>query len=248
MKIAVAGGTGVAGRFVVEEVRARGHEPVVLSRGEGVDLLSGSGLDAALTGAEVVIDVSNVTTNRKSVAVGFFDKAGRNLAAAAGRAGVRHLVTPSIVGVDRVGHPYYTGKMRQEEIIRGGAVPWTIMRATQFHEFVGQALEGVPGPLALVPTAPVQPVAVREVAEALVGLALEAPQGMAPEFAGPQVESLVDLARSLIAAGGARRRPVAPLYFPGAMRKGGLLPSGPGPRGTVTFADWLKEQSPATPS
>lgn len=247
MKIAVAGGTGVAGRFVVEVLRARGHEPVVLSRGQGVDLVSGSGLDAALTGAEGVIDVSNVTTNRKSVAVGFFDKAGRNLIGAAERAGVRHLVTPSIVGVDRVGLPYYAGKLRQEEIIRGGAVPWTIMRVTQFHEFVGQALSGVPGPIAMVPTAPVQPIAVREVAETLVDLALEPPRGMAPELAGPQVESLVDLARSLIAAGGVRRRPVVPLYFPGAMRTGGLLPTGPGPRGTRTFADWLRGQSPATP-
>ncbi|WUD74136.1 NAD(P)H-binding protein [Streptomyces sp. NBC_00510] len=248
MKIAVAGGTGVAGRFVVEAVRARGHEPVVLSRGQGVDLVSGSGLDTALTGADAVIDVSNVTTNRKSVAVGFFEKAGRNLIGAAERAGVRHLVTPSIVGVDRVGHPYYTGKLRQEEIIRGGPVPWTIMRATQFYEFVGQALSGVPGPIALVPTAPVQPIAVREVAEALVDLALEPPKGMAPELAGPQVESLVDLARRLIAAGGARRRPVVPLYFPGGMRSGGLLPTGPGPRGTQTFAEWLNAQSAAKPS
>ncbi|GAA5017066.1 SDR family oxidoreductase [Streptomyces siamensis] len=247
MKIAVAGGTGVAGRAVVEELRARGHVPVVLSRGHGVDLVSGSGLYAALTGVEAVIDVSNVTTNRKSVAVGFFDKAGRNLLGAAERAGVRHLVTPSIVGVDRVGHPYYTGKLRQEEIIQGGVVPWTILRATQFYEFVGQALSGVPGPIALVPTAVVQPIAVREVAEALVDLALGSPRGMAPELAGPQVESLVDLARRLIAAGGARRRPVVPLYLPGAMRKGGLLPTGPGPRGTQTFADWLKEESPATP-
>ncbi|MGD1222023.1 MULTISPECIES: SDR family oxidoreductase [Streptomyces] len=248
MKIAVAGGTGVAGRAVVEVLRAGGHAPVVLSRGHGVDLVSGSGLDAALSGVEAVIDASNVTTNRKSVAVGFFDKAGRNLVGAAERAGVRHLVTPSIVGVDRVGHPYYTGKLRQEEIIQGGVVPWTIMRATQFYEFVGQALSGVPGPIALVPTAVVQPIAVREVAEALVDLALGQPRGMAPELAGPQVESLVDLARRLIAAGGARRRPVVPLYLPGAMRKGGLLPTGPGPRGTQTFADWLKEESPAKPS
>lgn len=105
MKIAVAGGTGVAGRFVVEAVRARGHEPVVLSRGQGVDLVSGSGLDTALTGADAVIDVSNVTTNRKSVAVGFFEKAGRNLIGAAERAGVRHLVTPSIVGSTGSGTP-----------------------------------------------------------------------------------------------------------------------------------------------
>lgn len=240
MKIAVAGGTGVAGRHVVEALRERGHAPVVLSRGQGVDLVSGSGLDLALAGVETVIDVSNVTTNRRSVAVGFFDKAGRHLNEAAKRAGVRHLVTPSIVGVDRVWHPYYAGKLRQEEIIRAGAVPWTIMRATQFYEFVGQALSGVPGPIALVPSAPVQPIAVREVAEALVDLALQRPRGMAPELAGPRVESLVELARRLIAAGGARRRPVLPLYLPGGMRKGNLLPTGPGPRGTQTFDDWLK--------
>lgn len=140
MKIAVAGGTGLAGRLVVEALRARGHAPVVLSRGQGVDLLSGAGLDAALAGAEAVVDVSNVTTTRGSVSVDFFDRAGRHLVGAAARAGVRHLVTLSIVGVDRVRNPYYAGKLRQEEIVRGGAVPWTVLRATQFHEFAGQLL------------------------------------------------------------------------------------------------------------
>ncbi|GAA4585558.1 NAD(P)H-binding protein [Planotetraspora phitsanulokensis] len=248
MKIAVAGGTGVVGRFVVEALRARGHAPVVLSRGQGVDLMSGSGLEAALAGAEAVIDVSNKITNRKSVSVDFFDKAGRHLVGAAERAGVRHLVTPSIVGVDRVKSPYYAGKLRQEEIVRDGAVPWTILRVTQFYEFAGQLLSGVPGPIAVVPTGRVQPIAAREVAEALADLAVGSPQAMAPELAGPQVESLVDMARRLIAAGGARRRPVLPLYFPGGMSNGGLLPTGPGPRGTQTFADWLREKIPATPA
>ncbi|GII57479.1 3-beta hydroxysteroid dehydrogenase [Planotetraspora thailandica] len=248
MKIAVAGGTGVAGRLVVEALRARGHVPVVVSRGQGVDLLSGSGLDAALAGAEAVIDVSNVITTRKSVSVDFFDKAGRHLVGAAERAGVRHLVTLSIVGVDRVKYPYYTGKLRQEEIVREGAVPWTILRATQFHEFVGQVLSGVPGPIAVVPTGRVQPVAAWEVAELLADLAPGSPQAMAPELAGPRVESLVDMVRRLIAAGGAPRRPVLPLYFPGGMSSGGLLPTGPGPRGTQTFADWLREKVPAMPA
>ncbi|WP_026410885.1 SDR family oxidoreductase [Actinomadura oligospora] len=243
MKIAVAGGTGVAGRFVVDVVKARGHTPVVMSRGRGVDLVSGAGLDAALAGVEAVVDVANLATSRKAAAVEFFDKAGRNLVAAAGRAGVRHLVTLSIVGIDRVRFGYYAGKLRQEEIVQGGAVPWTILRATQFHEFAGQLLDRVPGPIALVPTGRVQPVAVREVAEALVDAALGAPQGMAPELAGPRVESLVGMARSLIAAGGARRRPVLPVYLPGGMSSGGLLPTGAGPRGTQTFADWLKEQT-----
>ena len=240
MKIAVAGGTGVAGRHVVEALRARGHEPSVLSRGEGIDLVSGQGLDAALAGAEAVIDVSNVTTQRKSVAVSFFDRAGRNLTAAAARAGVRHLVSLSIVGVDRVRNPYYAGKLRQEEIVRGGEVPWTILRATQFHEFAGQLLNSVPGPIALVPSGKVQPIAVREVADHLAGLVVERAQGMAADLAGPRVESLTDMARRLMAAGAARRRPVLPVHLPGGMTSGGLLPTGPGPRGTQTFAEWLE--------
>ncbi|NAS26742.1 NAD(P)H-binding protein [Herbidospora sp. NEAU-GS84] len=239
MKIAVAGGTGVVGRYVVEALRARGYEPAVLSRATGVDVTSGAGLDAALVGAETVVDVSNVTTTSKSAAVTFFDRAGRNLAAAAGRAGVRHLVTLSIVGVDRVRLGYYAGKLRQEAIVKEGAVPWTILRATQFHEFAGQVLGGIPGPVALVPSGRVQPVAAREVGEALADLALGEPRRMAPELAGPKVESLPDMARRLIAAGGARRRPVVPVYFPGGMSAGGLLPSGPGPRGAQTFDEWL---------
>ncbi|NJP95513.1 NAD(P)H-binding protein [Nonomuraea sp. FMUSA5-5] len=245
MRIAVAGGTGMTGRLVVEALRARGHAPVVLSRGQGVDLLSGAGLDAALDGVEAVVDVSNVTTLRKSVSVDFFDRAGRHLVRAAERAGVRHLVTLSIVGVDRVRNPYYAGKLRQEEIVRGGGVPWTILRATQFHEFAGQVLSGVPGPVAVVPAARIQPVAVQEVAATLAGLAADAPQAMAAELAGPRVESLVGMARRLIAAGLARRRPVLPVYFPGGTSRGRLLPTGPGPRGTQTFDDWLRARKGA---
>jgi len=239
MKIAVAGGTGLVGQVVVDELRAGGHLPVVLSRSQGVDLVTGSGLDAALTGVDTIIDVSNVTTMKKSVAVNFFDTAGRNLVSAARRAGVQHLLTLSIVGVDRVKNAYYTGKLRQEEIVRNGQVPWTILRATQFHDFAGQVLSSVPGPIAFVPKGRVQPVAVREVAQALAGLSVGDPQGMAPELAGPREESLVDMARRFIAAGGARRRPVVPVHLPGGMNSGALLPTSPGPRGTTTFDDWL---------
>ncbi|NUS16033.1 MAG: NAD(P)H-binding protein [Streptomyces sp.] len=247
MKIAVAGGTGLAGRHVVEALRDRGHEPVALSRAKGVDLVSGAGLDEALEGAGAVVDVSNVTTMRKSVAVGFFDSAGRNLVRAAEHAGVRHLVTLSIVGIDRVKHPYYAGKLRQEEIVRGGSVPWTLVRATQFHEFAGQLLAQTPGPVAVVPSTQVQPIAVREVGDHLADLVLGDPQAMAPELAGPQVESLVGMARRLIAAGGARRRPVLPLFLPVPGSKDGLIPKGSGPRGTQTFAAWLTEHVPAAP-
>lgn len=238
MRIAVAGGTGLTGGLVVEALREGGHEPVVLSRGRGVDLVAGTGVDEALAGAEAVVDVSNVTTASRKVSVEFFDAAGRHLVAAAGRAGVRHLLTLSIVGIDRVAIPYYAGKLRQEEIVRAGGVPWTILRATQFHEFAGQVLGRVPGPLALVPAMTVQPIAVREVARLVAAMVVAPPQAMAPELAGPRVESLPDMARRLIAAGRARSRPVVPLRVPGTGGNG-LLPAEPGPRGTATFEEWL---------
>jgi len=239
MKIAVAGGTGLTGRHVIELLSAAGHEPVVLARSAGVDLVTGAGLDAALAGADVTIDVSNVTTLKRAEAVGFFERAGRQLLGAAARAGVRHHVALSIVGIDRVRTGYYQGKLRQEEIVRQGAVPWTVLRATQFHEFAEQILERVPGPVALVPRLTVQPIAVREVAEALVALAAGEPQKDAPDLAGPRVESLADMARRLVRTGTVRRRPVVPLWLPGPMAHGGLLPTGPGPRGTQTFEQWL---------
>jgi uncharacterized protein YbjT (DUF2867 family) len=239
MRIAVAGGTGLTGRHVVETLSAAGHEPVVLARSAGVDLLTGAGLDAALAGVEVTIDVSNVTTVKRAESVGFFERAGRSLLGAAARAGVRHHVALSIVGIDRVSTGYYQGKLRQEEIVREGAVPWTVLRATQFHEFAEQILDRVPGPLALVPRLTVQPVAVREVGEALVALAVGEPQKAAPDLAGPRVETLPDMARRLVRTGTVRRRPVVPLWLPGPMAHGGLLPTGPGPRGTQTFEQWL---------
>ncbi|GAA1608768.1 SDR family oxidoreductase [Actinoplanes couchii] len=242
MRIAVAGGTGLTGRLVVQALEADGHTPVPLSRATGVDLTTGTGLDAALAGAGAVVDASNVTTMSKAVAVSYFDQAGRHLADAAQRAGVRHLVSLSIVGVDRVKLGYYTGKLRQEEIVRAGAVPWTILRATQFHEFAGQTLDRVPGPVAAVPSGKIQPVAVREVAALLATLAAGEPHTAILELAGPRVESLPDMARRLMAAGRAPRRPVLPVYFPGGMSGGGLLPTGDGPRGTQTFEDWLADR------
>jgi uncharacterized protein YbjT (DUF2867 family) len=244
MRVAVAGGTGLAGRHLVAALEARGHETAVLARAGGVDLLTGDGLDAALAGADVVVDASNITTTNGKAAVRFFDTAGRNLVAASGRAGVRHHLVLSIVGIDRVGWGYYEGKLRQEELVREGAAAWTVLRVTQFHEFADQVLAMVPGPVALVPRMQAQPVAVREVAEALTELALGEPQGMAPELAGPRVESVPDMARRLLRARGSHR-PVLALPLPGAagrgMAGGALLPASDGPRGVQTFDAWVAE-------
>ena len=138
MRIAIAGGTGTVGRPTVDAAHAAGHETVVLTRSSGVDLVSGEGLDAALDGVDAVVDLANITTLSADEATRFFSAATGNLVAAAQRAGVRHVVLLSIVGIDRMPHDYYAGKLAQERVVEASPVPWTIVRATQFHEFAGQ--------------------------------------------------------------------------------------------------------------
>jgi uncharacterized protein YbjT (DUF2867 family) len=246
VRVAVAGGTGVVGRHVVAVLGEHDHEAVVLSRRDGVDVVSGAGLDRALEGADVVVDVSNVASLRRAVAERFFPAVSRRLLDAGRRAGVRHHVALSIVGIDDVDTGYYAGKRAQEQVLLGGGAPASVLRATQFHEFAEQVMHrsGL-GPVRPVPRMQVQPVAAREVAEALVELALGDPVGRAPDLGGPQPHDLVDLARRVVAARGERWR-VLPLPVPGApgraMAGGALLP-GPGARlGRTTFEEWLATQ------
>ena len=245
MRIAVAGGTGVVGRHVVEVARDRGHEVVVLARSEGVDLTSGSGLADRLTGVDAVVDTTSVASQKRATAEAFFGGVTRHLLAAEAEAGVGHHVALSIVGIDDVDTGYYAGKRLQERTLADGAVPWSVLRATQFHEFAEQALGFVRiGPFSLVPRMLSQPVAAREVAEALVGLAGSGPAGRAPDLAGPEQLQMVDLARRVSEARGLGRR-VVPVRLPGAagkaMRSGALTPSTDGPRGRITFDQWLAD-------
>ncbi|MEY9877241.1 uncharacterized protein YbjT (DUF2867 family) [Streptacidiphilus sp. MAP12-33] len=242
MRIAVAGGTGAVGRLVVDAAQAAGHETVVLARAAGVDLLTGDGLPAALKGADAVVDVCNVTSMGARRSVAFFEQTTGRLLEAGRAAGVGHHVALSIVGCDRVDFGYYLGKRRQEELVLASGVPGSVLRATQFHEFAAQLLDRSRGPVAVVPVMRSQPVAAREVAEALVRLAEQAPVGQAPELAGPREENMPDLTRRVLRARG-RRTPVLALRLPGAVGRAmagtGLLPTGPGQRGTETFDAWL---------
>jgi len=175
MKLAVAGGTGVVGRHVVRAARDRGHDVVVVSRSEGIDLRSGAGLAHALDGVDVVIDVANATTMRRAEGAALFTEMTRHLHLAGAERGVSGLVTLSIVGLERVPLGYYQAKLAQEVAAKAGPLPATIVRATQFHEFPAQVLARArTGPVAFVPHMRIQPVAARALAEVLVDVVREA--------------------------------------------------------------------------
>jgi uncharacterized protein YbjT (DUF2867 family) len=242
MRVAVAGGTGVAGSRAVEALSRAGHEPVVVTRSAGVDLTQGMGLDAALDGVEAVVDASNVVTLDRRRSSQFFTTTTRHLLEAGARAGVRHHVVLSIVGIDRVDFGYYEGKRRQEQLVRDAEVPFTILRATQFHEFADQLLARTRGPVAFLPRMRVQPVAAADVGNRLAELAVGEPLGDAPELAGPEVHEVVEMARQVASRRGRPRR-VLGVPVPGAagraMARGALLPMGETTLTTTTFAEWL---------
>jgi uncharacterized protein YbjT (DUF2867 family) len=248
MRVAVAGGTGLVGRSVVAGLTHAGHVPVVLARATGVDVTTRVGLADALVGVDVVIDVSNVVTMKKQSSIAFFEAGTTNLLEAGARAGVRHHVVLSIVGSDLVDFGYYFGKRRQEELALASGRPVSVLRSTQFHEFAEQLLDRTNGPIAVIPRMKLQPVAAREVAEALVAVAIGPPVGMVPEIGGPQQRELPDLVRAVRSVRGSKKRVLA-VRIPGAagraMATGALLPKGDGPRGHQTFDEWLASELPA---
>ncbi|TLM85756.1 SDR family oxidoreductase [Pseudarthrobacter sp. NamE5] len=247
MRIAVAGGTGTVGRHVVELAKERGHEVVSLSRAEGVDLVNGRGLAQALDQVKAVIDVSGIQTTSTKKAVDFFTNATQNLLAAEKDAGVQHHVALSIVGIDGATSGLYAGKLVQEDEVRHGGIPWTLLRSTQFHEFVPLTVKlGTVGPLVAVPKMFTQPVAAREVAEALVKAAEAGPAQRMNDLGGPRTENLADLVRAYLAKNG-RRKKVVEAVLPGpmgkAMRSGALIPAPGAAVGRQTFAEWLEASS-----
>ncbi|GAB3675893.1 SDR family oxidoreductase [Saccharopolyspora tripterygii] len=241
MKIAIAGGTGLVGTKTEALVRAAGHEPVIIARSRGTNLITGEGLGGALRGCQAVIDATNVVTTRKKVSIDFFSRATENLVAAARRAGVEHLVTLSIVGCDEVDFGYYFGKRAQEGLVSTGGVPWTILRATQFFEFP-EPLLATKSPVAVIPRMLSQPIAADEVAEALTRCATAEPAGLAPDLAGPEQLQMTDMARRIAKTRGPRRL-VLPITIPGEVGKqltaGCLLPRGNYAQGHRTFTQHL---------
>jgi uncharacterized protein YbjT (DUF2867 family) len=248
MKIAVAGATGRLGRHVVEVLTERGHQVVAMSRATGVDVITGSGLEAALDGAEVIVDAATSPSPEEQTATEFFVTAARNLQQAGVRAGVRRAVVVSIINIGRFTGGYGAAKIAHEDAWRSGPIPVWIVRAAQFHEFVAQLLDwGTRDDVATVPEMRTQIVAARTVAEVIADLidSEAEPTGLV-EVAGPREEHMVALARMLVARRGmpVTVQEVRDPADPDAelQATGGLLP-GPGARlAGPTFAEWLDQK------
>jgi uncharacterized protein YbjT (DUF2867 family) len=243
MRIAVAGGTGQVGRPLVEALEVAGHEPVVLSRSNGVDLVTGEGLGDALSGTDAVIDVTNRETLEREKAVGFFEAVTRHLLEAEGAAGVGHHVVLSIVGIDRIeGNAHYAGKRRQEELVEAAPVPSTIVRATQFHEFAGMVVSWTAQDgQAKIPPLLIQPVAIDDVVHLLIEVATGPPGRCRLELAGPRTEDLVDMARRTLEARGESLELIPTWRGPVNTEQAGevLLPGEDARIGSITFDQWL---------
>ncbi|MFF2051189.1 SDR family oxidoreductase [Leifsonia sp. NPDC058194] len=243
MRVAVAGGTGVVGRHTVHALQAAGHEVVVLSRSRGIDVHAGSGVVAAIEGCAAVVDVTSVQTTSGRVSREFFGGVTRSLLAAERDAGVPHHVALSIVGAVEAPAAYYAGKALQEELVQRSGAGWSILRATQFHEFAAQLVGTAEKRFHLVPAMRSQPIAAAEVGAALAGIAAGEPRGLDRDLAGPLVEQMPDLVRRYLAASGRRGR-VVTVPIPGrwgrALRDGTILPGADARLGRQTFAEWLE--------
>lgn len=247
MKIVVIGGTGQLGSKIVAKLKQDGHRALAASPETGVDTISGEGLEDALAGASVVVDASNAPAWDDAAVLDFFRTSTRNLTAAAAKAGVKHYVAMSIVGADRLpASGYLAAKVAQEKEVRGGAVPFTLVRATQFFEFVGRIADaGGDGDTVRLPAALFQPAAAAELAAAVAGIAEGRPANGIVEVAGPEPLRMADAAARLLGAEGDPRTVEADphaRYFGAELEPESLLP-GSSPRLTATsFDDWLGQR------
>lgn len=246
MRIAVAGATGNIGALSVAALERAGHDVVRISRSLGIDLTTGDGLEAALTGVEALIDATSYEGADRDDVVAYFGTTTQNLLAAEERAGVRHHVLLSIVGVERIeGNAHYAGKREQERLVSEGSVPWTIVRATQFHDFAATVTSWAEqdGVAAIAPLL-VQPIAPADVADILTEIATGAPQGRYRDVAGPEPQDLVDMARRTNDARGHSIK-LVPTWSSllGADMAGDVLLPGAGARiAPTTFDEWLATQ------
>lgn len=252
-KFAVAGATGRLGRHVVDVLTERGHQVVPMARATGVDVITGKGLAEALAGADAIIDVASWHASEEE-ATDFFRTSARNLHEAGHAAGVAHITVASIIGIDKTTAGFGVAKKVHEQLHLSGLLPARILRAAQFHEFVGQLMDWQQGDVAYIPNWPSQLVAARTVAEALVDLAADpegpTPGGPIPEVAGPRREIVSEAAALLGARRGVKVVGVADPGLPDAeyAAAGGLLPGPHARLAGPTFKEWLDAQPRQRPA
>jgi len=250
MKVVVIGGTGLIGSKLVARLQSAGHEVVVGAPNTGVNTITGEGLDAALTGARVVVDVANSPSFEDSAVMEFFRTSGRNLLDAEAKAGVRHHVALSVVGTERLqASGYFRAKQAQEDLIKASGIPYTIVHSTQFFEFArGIAQSATVGDAVHLSPAWIQPISSDDVADAMFDAAVGEPLDGTMEIAGPEQFRLSGLVGDYLAAKKDARRVIeddSALYFGARLDDATLVPaSGSTPRlGKVTFRSWLTTQT-----
>jgi uncharacterized protein YbjT (DUF2867 family) len=248
MKIVVIGGTGLIGSKLVEKLRQTGHDPLPASPDTGVDTLSGEGLQEALEGAQVVVDVSNAPASDDAAVMDFFQTSSRNLLAAEKAAGVSHHITLSVVGADRLSESgYMRAKIAQEETVQAGSVPYTILRAAQFFEFISRIADSsTEGGTVHLPPVLIQPEAADDVAAALADVAMSAPVNGIVELAGPEAFRFDELVQRVLSAKNDPRRVTADVharYFGAELDERSLSPSDNARVAPTLLEDWLSRSA-----
>lgn len=250
MKIVVIGGSGLIGSKVVTQLRQRGHDVLAASPSTGVNVVTGEGLADAFADTQIVIDVANSPSFETAAALAFFEASGRNVLAAEKAAGVKHHVALSVVGTERLlAFGYFGAKLGQEGLIKNSGQPYTIVRATQFFEFVGGiAQEATQGNTVRVSPARFQPMAAEDVAAAVVDAALAEPVNGTIEVAGPESVQMDQLIRKFLAARNDPKEVItdpAARYFGITLDDRSLTPDAGARIGKITFDEWLRRQPAA---
>ena len=251
MKIVILGGTGLIGSKVVRILQGQKHD-VLAASAKTVDLMTGRGLSEALGGAQVVVDLTNSPSFEDAAVLNFFETSARNLFPAEAAAGIRHHVALSIVGADRmVNIGYMRAKVAQEKAIQASGIPYTIVRATQFFEFIGSLADaGTQDGTVRLSNVLMQPIAADDIAGAVAKIALQAPKNGFINVGGPERKHLDELARELLKAKNDPRQVVTDPslgYFGGQVPENALVPDHEEVLGTVRFSDWLAHSKKETP-
>ena len=244
MKIVVIGGTGLIGSKTVAVLHQGGHEVIAASPKSGINTITGEGLKEALAGAEVVIDLTNSPSFEDKVVLEFFETSGRNLLAAETATGVRHHVALSIVGIDRTDNGYFRAKVAQEKLIVTSGIPYTIVRATQFMEFLaGIADSAADGHTVSLPPVLFQPIAADDIAPIIAEVALAPPRNGIVEIAGPERAPFNEVVGRYLKAVGDRRevaRDPEARYWGGRVEERSLVPLGEARLGHIGLDEWLR--------